>query len=565
MKYDEIERTVGVADLLYPSQEKLDALKKRQVVLEGYPGDYIQNLELEKIAEIISPHSQYRVMALFRQVCNDPEVTKFRCDILEDFLNVKQLAKVVREVIDIMAENDRRSLYKLDEPDCFDRLNDAVEAFEAYIRCIELMHEFFSEHSNEIKSEGITRLFKWFEDRYEDKHFEKLKNEISQLKDSIKNRIKSVTVCINLDDRLVPISAGIVSLSSEPYELKPSLLDKIIYHGARFPQNIAKNLKHRYVDNEFGEDKLVNTADKELFEQLDDLTECYVDGIDRALREYQKISPEELFALEYQLEFYVGAVKLIELCKSEGLPVCRPKMLDASERKANINGLYDLVYFNESKLWNLKHKDKKSVVTNDINFDDNARFFIITGANNGGKTTFIRAVGICQILAQTGLYVPCESCEISYVDFIYTHFPKEEQTGINSSRFTTEIKEFKKISDLITDKSLLLMNESIQSTTPQECTDAATELVKIFCMIGVRGMFATHLLDVAAKTDELNRDESLVSKLESLVARVDESTGERIYKIEKGKPTHTSRAIEIFSEFGIDVEAVKKRIKVSHK
>ncbi len=561
MRYDEIERSINTADLLYPSQEKFEKLKKRRANLDSYPNDYISNLELERVAEYIAPHSQYRIMNLFKQVCDDEEVIEFRLDILEDFMNVAQLSSVVKDVIDIMAQNDRHSLYKLTEPDSFEQLDVAIEAFEAYIRCVEIMHEFYGKHKDEIKSKGMIRLFAWFDERYGDKHYEKLKSEIAELKDSIKNRIRSVTVAINLDDRLVPYSAGIVSWSSDPYELKPSLLDKIIYHGAKFPENVVKTMKNRYEDNDVGESKLVSITDKELFDQLDFLTDGYIDAIDKALREYQKISPEDLFALEYQLEFYVGAVKLIDLCKSVGLDMCRPKILPKDDRRAHIEGIFDLVYFTECRLFNLRHKEQKDVVTNDIDFDDKARFYIITGANNGGKTTFLRAVGICQIMAQTGLYVPASVCELSLVDFIYTHFPKEEQTGINSSRFTTEIKEFKRISDTITDNSLLLMNESIQSTTPQECTDAATELVKIFCMIGVRGLFATHLLDVARRVDEMNEDSRIRSRLESLVASVDESTGERKYKIVKGAPTHTSRASEIFKEFGITEDIVKEKLK----
>ena len=76
--------------------------------------------------------------------------------------------------------------------------------------------------------------------------------------------------------------------------------------------------------------------------------------------------------------------------------------------------------------------------------------------------------------------------------------------GINSSRFTTEIKEFKEISKTITDQSLLLMNESIQSTTPKECIEIASELVRIFAIIGARGVFATHLTDIAHMCDEIN-------------------------------------------------------------
>ena len=279
------------------------------------------------------------------------------------------------------------------------------------------------------------------------------------------------------------------------------------------------------------------------------------------MADYQRLGFKDIFSINYQLEFYMGAVSLITSAKAKGIEMCRPEILPAQGRCADIKGLFDLIYYNEANVYNIKTKsDKRDVVTNDITFDENAGFYILTGANNGGKTTFVRGFGICQALAQLGLYVPAQSCKISICDYIYTHFPKEEELGINTSRFTTEIKEFKTISDTITNHSLLLMNESIQSTTPQECIDIAKRLVKIFCEIGVRGIFATHLVDIAFAVNDLNKDEKIKTKLESIIVTVDDETGERKYKIKKSLPTEKSYANTIFEKFGINEADIRKRV-----
>lgn len=560
-QYDEFDVKTSVVDLLYPSVEKHNAMKKRSAALEKLSRDYVDNMELDKVADIITPHYQYRVMRLFSELCDDEEIINYRLDILDDFIRLPSLSATIRKVINIMVENDRKNIYNLTTPDSFSQLDDAISGFDAYIECMEVMHAFYEKMQDKIQSEGVKRLFGFFEEHYGDKHYISLKKEVDDLKKALTNRIRSITVAINLDERLVPISAGIIDLSSERYGLKPSLVDRIIYHGAKFNEKaVVKNLRHRFNESEVSDDKLVNTVDKTLFDELDDLTSKYVKMIGEVLGEYQKAGIADMRYIDYQLEYYMGAVQMIEACENSGVKMCRPKLLPMSQRRAVIKDIFDPVYFRESKMYNLNHKDKKSVVTNDITFDDDGAFYVLTGANNGGKTTFLRAVGLCQILAQTGLYVPASYCEISMVDYIYTQFPKEEKTGIDTSRFTTEIKEFKAISDTITNHSLLLMNESIQSTTPRECIEVACELLRVFCKMGVRGVFATHLVDIAFKTVELNKDDTLRSKLVSIVADADEQTGERKYKIVKGMPKDNSFAETILNKYGIDMASIESRI-----
>lgn len=438
-KLDEFDMKAPVADLLYPSVEKHNAMKKRAAALEKLPRAFVDNLELEKVADFITPHYQYRVMRLFCEVCDDEEVINYRLDILDDFIRLPSLSATIRKVINVMVENDRKNIYNLTTPDSFSQLDDAISGFDAYIQCMEIMHDFYGKMKDKICSEGVKKLFAFFEEHYGDKHYISLKGEIEKLKKALYDRIRSVTVAINLDERLVPVSAGIIELSKERYDIKPSLVDRILYHGAKFnDKSVVKNLRKKYNDSEVSDDKLINTVDKTLFDELSDLTDTFVKMIDK---------------------------------------------------------------------------------------------------------------------------VPASYCEISLVDYIYTQFPQEEKTGIDTSRFTTEIKEFREISDTITANSLLLMNESIQSTTPRECVEVACELLRIFCKMGVRGVFATHLVDIAYKTVELNKDSTLRTKLASIVADADDETGERKYKIVRGMPRDNSFAQTILKQYGIDMETIEKRIR----
>ena len=552
MKRDEIEEVNRVVDLFYPDEQARERMKKRRAALSELPDDYVRNLELEKVADLICRQYQYKLIRMFSEMCDEPEIISYRQDILKDFIGIPKLAGTVRKIINVMVENDRGNIYQLSEPDSFQSLSDAIRAFNAYVECVEIMHTFYAENKEKIRSAGIKKLFEYFEKGYEDQEYVRMKENLSQLEQALKNHIRSVTVAINLDENLVPVAAGIVDISDQKYILKPSLIDKILYRGAKFPEKTVDNLHRKYRnDEEIGADELlVNTADETLFKELDSFTHKLVKKLTKVMADYQRLGIRDIASIDYQLEFYIGAADLIASVKAKGLDMCCPVILPKEERRAEIRGLFDMIYYHEASIYNLRNKDnKKEVITNDLTFDDSAAFYILTGANNGGKTTFVRALGICQVLAQAGFFVPAQFCEIAIADFVYTHFPKEEEIGINASRFTTEIKEFKAISDTITNHSLLLMNESIQSTTPLECVEIASRLVRMFCILGVRGVFATHLTDIARKTLEINEDPRIHSRVDSLVVQVGEN-GERRYKIQKGAPSDKVYAGEIFEKFG---------------
>lgn len=100
--------------------------------MEKLPRAFVDNLELEKVADFITPHYQYRVMRLFCEVCDDEEVINYRLDILDDFIRLPSLSATIRKVINVMVENDRKNIYNLTTPDSFSQLDDAISGFDAY-------------------------------------------------------------------------------------------------------------------------------------------------------------------------------------------------------------------------------------------------------------------------------------------------------------------------------------------------------------------------------------------------------------------------------------------------
>ena len=555
---DKKELLPDVPDLLYPTPEKREELNRRRIMLsDKYPCTYIDDLMTDRVASMICRRNPASVQKLFREMCTDTEVISYRLDALEDIMHNPKLSPALHTAADRLLETEKKNSGGNGSPDSFTALGDRIEMLDSYISCMESLNTLSEELGDSIKSSAFKSFFSIIKERCECGEFIQMKRDISELKEAFSQKIRSVTVAINFNAEMRPISAGIVNFSDKPAGEKQNVFDRLFYKTSAYSDTVVSGRLRSGVPNEDG---YLNEADKALFEALEKLTSSYMRRLESALRAYDRLSFQKISMLSDQLDIFDGMTAIASSCEARGIKMCRPQFSD-TPRTARLTDLFDPCFYFKAAAADSEAKGDDLVVTNSLEMDDSGRFFILTGANNGGKTTFVRGLGLCFLLAQTGFYVPAEECVISTADFIFTHFPKEEETGINASRFTTEIKDLKIISDLAEENSLLLMNESIQSTTPKECAEIAEELVRIFCIIGVRGVFATHITELAGKCGEISSDPDCRSIPQSIVADVDETSGKRLYRIRKGMPLKQSYAADIFRSFGINAENVRKRVR----
>lgn len=552
------ENDLHLVDLLYPSETKRREAQDRATAIAQLPQDYVANLELELLSRLICPENSLNALRILTQLSTDEEVLNYRLDILEDFLNVPQLEAVLYENVHKLYVNEHVNIQKLGLADSFYALNTRLNSLKTFIECITKCHEFCQKFQDKFRSEALKGLVEYFASVYNSEYFDEVKRETDECLRILAKGVKSVTVGINFDDMMRPVEAMLLSVSTDSIK-KKGRFDWIFKHldgGA----DRAIGRTHSLYNENGG----TNDLEAPLFRELKEINSEYISHLDRAIRAYFKKSTEDILTFESQMSFYIGAKRIIDAVRARGLDMCRPKYLKMEERRLNAKGVFDLSFYTQMVSSDPMGSLKDKIITNDCTMDDNGRFFVLTGANNGGKTTYTRAIGIIQVMAQAGIYVPCSSCEISPVDFIYTHFPKEEEVGLNTSRFTQECKQFKVTVDNATRYSMLLLNESIQSTTPTECVFIATELTKIFRCIGVRGVYATHLLELAKNLDKLNAEVEGDTKLVSIVTTVDTtSDNKRLYRIVKSAPQEFGYAQTIYKKFGVSFEEVQKRMKNS--
>jgi DNA mismatch repair ATPase MutS len=267
------------------------------------------------------------------------------------------------------------------------------------------------------------------------------------------------------------------------------------------------------------------------------------------------------------LIFYLGAVRFIRCLQDQGLPMCRPELVSSSIRTCKARNSFNA----NLALRNLTIAGERNladvITTNDIEIGPDGQILILTGPNQGGKTTYMVGVGLVQVLAQVGCFVPGQQAEISPVDNIYTHFPLEEKPEAEAGRFGEEAMRLGKIFEQVTQNSLVLLNESLSNTSFGESLYLAQDIVRILHKVGARVIYATHLYELANRVEELNASAPGDSKIISVVSSpVDEESQSsqgairRTYKVEIRPPLGQSYAREIAARYGISYEQLEKAL-----
>jgi len=171
--------------------------------------------------------------------------------------------------------------------------------------------------------------------------------------------------------------------------------------------------------------------------------------------------------LRTELAFYVGCVNLHEQLARKGEPTCFPLPAAAEEHRLSFRGLYDVC---------LALSLDQRVVGNDANADKQD-LVMVTGANQGGKSTFLRSVGLAQLMMQCGMFVPANSFCSSVCDGLFTHYKREEDTSMKSGKLDEELSRMSDIVDHLTSHPMILFNESFAATNEREGSEIARQIV----------------------------------------------------------------------------------------
>ena len=472
----------------------------------------------------------------------DPEVIRYRQATLRDMEAEPALSETLAKVLPILF--DIRELRSLDRDlgtSTGDSYLYSITEIELYISAVDVLSRGLSPVRDRVESPAFRRLSEVIFQLAESDYFKDLNRKLSELSRRV-HEVRSITVGVNLDAQLRPCDAGVLSVNAEPFK-SGKVLDKILRMSFR---NDAFTCIAPLAP--FGKGQTDSRREAMMSAFTSAIEEVFRSSVRQwrgIVGEYVLDNTDFLLKILPEIEFVTRAVELSRTLKGRGYPLVEPTLLPASEKAFSAKGLYNPAVA-------LKIED--TVVDNDLEFDDEGRIFVLSGPNRGGKSVITCAVGIAQAMAQLGLSVPARRLSLSPVDGIFTHFPTGADDTIDKGRLGEECARLREIFDRITEDSLVLLDESLSSTGAYEASYIAAELLAGFAVARCRGIFSTHLHELAAKMDEINQKagEKGGVRVDTLVAGIEE--GRRSFRIVRQKPDGKSYARDIANKYGLSFE-----------
>ena len=398
-----------------------------------------------------------------------------------------------------------------------------------------------------LKSHAFNTLADRIAELVGSEYYAELNRKLSELTSRVRD-IRSVTIGVNLDAQLRPSSAGVLSINPEPFR-SGDMIEKILRLNFKEDEytciaNLVPFSKKQSENQKTALSLAFNSAINDVYKQ--------------SLRSWKKIvqsfvleNTDFLLNLMPEIEFLVRGTNLLRALKKKGLYLCRPSVSS------------DKITFIAHELYNpcvaLKVDDE--MVTNDIEFDDSAMIYVLTGPNRGGKSVITCAVGLAQVMFQLGMFVPAKDATISIADAIFTHFPTGADDTIDKGRLGEECARLRDIFQGVTENSFVLLDESLSSTGAYEASYIAAEVLAGFSRLGCRCLFSTHLHELAAQIEAINARTAKDggSTIDTLVAGIED--GNRSFKIVRMKPDGKSYARDIADKYGLSYENIVNSFK----
>ncbi len=515
----------------------------------------MRDLELHAVVDWLSeerPDRRPAVLDALGHLPADAETVRWRAgavaDLLESASLCDRLSGAVRALRLMVAH--RAQVFGKEVPHAA-RIGARVVELTAYVDAVELLRAAL--RGQGVRSEALAALASDIEGIAVTAEFAALRQELPIWRHTL-DEVRSVTVTINVSGAMEPESAVIVGFGPRQAEAADAALSRLLGEAAG-ERGLVRLFRRQPVD---WRGKGQTVADVQA------LLEAVAAPLERALVRYRMLNVQALASLEDELVLLLGAARLGRRWRAQGLPCCIAEVEGDVGAGPDLPGETHLEgAFHPVLLAALPHPS--DLVCNDVTFGgaagERGRVWVLTGPNRGGKTSYLRAAGVAQVLGQCGLPEPARRARLCVVDHIFTHFPVAEMGRAGQGRLDEEAARMARIFESCTPRSLVLLNEVLAGTSAPEGMALAADVLSGFRAVGCSVLYATHLHELSAQCAEINASVDGPGRVASLTVQVaiEVQQGRPVrrptYRVVAGEPSRASFfASEIARQHGIALD-----------
>ncbi|MCA1959306.1 MAG: hypothetical protein LDL33_00820 [Desulfomonile sp.] len=487
--------------------------------------DFLADLNLDQIIDAITAlRPGYNLKPFFHYPLSDADAIKYRQEIFQDLENetllenIKSFAQKMTQMRYHLALV-HKLYYNYHKKGWF------LEAVEVYCDAIACLVRDLSTAS--LKSRGLVEFRDYVTNYSNSEAFARLADETRRLKADL----SAVRYCVLIKNSTIKV---------RKYESEIDYSVEVEKTFEKFKQGAVKDYTTKLPARSG-----MGHVEAQILDFVAKLFPEIFSHLDNYFTQNTRYVDETIAAFDREAQFYVAYLEHVAKLKHAGLSFCYPQISDADKQVYSHEG-FDLA---------LAHKlinEGSSIVTNDFYLKGCERIIVVSGPNQGGKTTFARMFGQLHYLASLGCPVPGGKARLFLFDRIFTHFEREEDIENLRGKLQDDLLRVHDILGHATSNSIIIINEIFTSTTLRDAVFLGTEILKRIDQLDSLCVCVTFIDELAALSD---KTVSMVSTV------VPENPALRTYKIVRRPADGLSYAISIAEKYRLTYECLRERIQ----
>jgi len=485
--------------------------------------DCFPDLNLDQIVDAITrPKQEYNLKAFFWSSLRNAETIRYRQEVMRDLEHetfmgdIKAFAQrmtIVRRYLALVEKLDFN----------YHKKGWILEAALVYCDAVTALARHLAD--TPLKSRGLLAFREYLERYVRSTTFQSLATEGQQ----VKRALAEVTYCVIIESGKFKV---------KQYEGETDYSLEVEQAFEKFKQSDAQDYLVQLPERAG-----MSHIEAKILEFVARLYPEPFAALDRFCTQHAHFLDQTIRTFDREIQLYVAYLDFIANLKRQGLPFCYPDVSTTCKEVCVRDG-FDLA------LAHARRSDGKAIVLNDFFLTGSERVLVVTGPNQGGKTTFARMVGQLHYLASLGCPVPGREARLFLFDHISTHFEREEDISNLRGKLEDDLVRVHNVLARSSADSIFILNEIFASTTLQDAVFLSKEIMARLMDLDALGVWVTFLDELAA----------LSEKTVSMVAMVDpENPTRRTFKIVRRPADGLAYALSQAQKHGLTYEQLKER------